>query len=120
MAKYAWEKFDTTTNQWTFDRDAAQDNWLRADVNNNGIVRWKSNGRVPFDDALEAFAAIGKTFNMAASNAARERDADAFFDQLRRSAKSVKHNSEMAFEMRAAFGEGADVVDVITGQRFKT
>ena len=51
------------------------------------------------------FAALGKKVETAHEKAARERrEAD----------------DEEAFEMRAAFGEGVEVVNIITGKRRRT
>lgn len=48
-----------------------------------------------------------------------ERPIEEILEEYRRRNANRKLDPEEAFEMRAAFGEGATVVDVITGQKFK-
>ena len=81
-------------------------------------VRWKSNDRVPFDDMLECFVALGWINNQERenSNAARDADTEAFFAEYRANYRGP--SEEELFEARAAFGAGATVVNVITGDRY--
>jgi len=50
----------------------------------------------------------------------RDRETQAFLAEYRRANKGRKRSAEEIFEMRAAFGPGETVVDVITGERFET
>lgn len=68
----------------------------------DGVIRWKSNGNVPPQEVLDFWKHIGKRFNMSKSVVARNREQKAFLEELH--------------EMRNAFGEGATVVNVITGR----
>ena len=86
----------------------------------NGVVRWKSNGRVPFADCLEDAIAGGVAgIDLAACAAARDADTTAFLAEYRRN-QPAEPSAEERFEARAAFGEGVEVVDVLSGRRFRT
>jgi len=82
----------------------------------NGVVRWTSNNRVPFDDLLEVFRKAGDIDGQTALQSQRARDAEnaILFRELRKNVKPA--TSEEIFEMRAAFGSGIKIVDVITGR----
>jgi hypothetical protein len=56
----------------------------------------------------------------AAQLAAYQKQTDAFIKSYKKARKNHKPSAEERFEMRAAFGSGKTVVDVITGQRFTT
>jgi hypothetical protein len=83
----------------------------------DGIIRWKTNNVVPFADMLEANGITGD--ELARHVAAREKDNDAFFAEYRRR-QPAKPSAEAMYEMRAAFGPGQVIVDVITGRRVRT
>lgn len=82
----------------------------------DGVIRWKSNGRVPPQEVLDFWKFIGKRFNMSKSAAARKREQEAFLKGYRKTKR--KPSQEELFEMQAAFGKGT-VVDVITGKKTK-
>jgi hypothetical protein len=105
--------------KWVLDVSKARAEFQKARVSGSGVVRWKSNDRVPPQDCLDEFAEAGCEFNMVASVRAREADDREFFAEYRRQQASRQPSAEELFEMRAAFGEGAEVVDVITGRRIK-
>ena len=52
--------------------------------------------------------------------AARDADTAAFVKRYRAQRRNRKLTAEQRFEMRAAFGPGETVVDVITGQKWRT
>lgn len=84
-----------------------------------GVLRWKQNGRVPPQELLEFWKHMGFKFNMAKTKAASARETRESLKVYRDRSLSLKHSDEDLFEMRAAFGEGATVVDVITGKKTK-
>jgi len=84
----------------------------------DGVLRWKSTDRVPFDDVLAVFLHIGKVFDLEKSRAARDLDTSAMLEEYRRINANRVMSDEERFEARAAFGEGSTVVDIVTGQRF--
>ncbi len=79
----------------------------------DGIVRWTSNNAVPPADVLALWRHLGKAFDHDRSIAAGKAETDAFLTEYRRHHKGP--SPEEITEMRAAFGPGTTVVDVITG-----
>ena len=82
-------------------------------VDSNGAIRWKSNGSYLMDDFCEMLEYAGYQFNRKATAEARN-------IQVVESLKNYKlnytgPNAEELAEMRAAFGAGETIVDVITG-----
>jgi hypothetical protein len=81
-----------------------------------GVKYWKSNGSVIPDSVFkDAYAECP-----AEQRAAYKAQTDAFLASYRKARKGHKPSAEERFEMRAAFGAGSTVVDVITGQQFRT
>lgn len=84
----------------------------------NGIVRWKSNKRVPPTDVLEFWAYLGFNFDLVASLKAQEEETAAFIAAYR---KNYKGPTEVnILEARAAHGPGVELVNVITGHKWTT
>jgi hypothetical protein len=82
-----------------------------------GVLRWSSNGRCPHDDMLAAWLVLEViTMAQAEATSAARRAEDARFIEEYRSADPVPDGEQIA-EMRAAFGQGATVVNVITGRK---
>lgn len=88
-------------------------------IDKDQVVRWNSNNHVPFNDMLmgflqEGLISVGQCIN---SNCQRDIDNSAFFKRY--AEEDAKHvpDAEELFEMRAAFGEGAVVVNVISVRR---
>jgi len=88
----------------------------------DGIVRWVSNDRVPPAEVLaEMLELRGITQAEHDAAAATERaETGAFLDAYRESMANHVPSDEEMFEMRAAFGPGAEIVNVITGQVTRT
>ena len=80
----------------------------------DGIVRWKSNNRVPFKEMLEIFvldtAINAKQF--ADSNAKREEEAREELAKMRR----AKLTEEEMFELNSMHERGTKIVDAMTGE----
>lgn len=83
----------------------------------DGVVRWKSNDRIPHDDMLEKMEYMGCEFDRIKSNDVRDQEVAAELAELRKQ-KHI-HTEEELNEMRAAFGPGATVVNVLTGEKIK-
>lgn len=83
----------------------------------DGVVRWNSNNIVPPTDILQGFLQAGKEFNLEKSLKARDQEDTEFLKQYREAMKDYTPSAEDLFEMRAAFGEGTTVVNVITGKK---
>ena len=86
-------------------------------VGPDGIGRWTTNGSVIPDDSAALFAALGLApgLDVAATAAARDAEVREVLARYRAS-QPAEPSPEQLTEMRAAFGAGATVVDVITGR----
>ncbi len=86
----------------------------------DGIVRWKSSKRVPFNDMLVKLHKNGNILKkeVTKSNLVREKEQSTF---LAKYCKNYKGPSqEERFEARAAFGSDVELVNVITGHKWST
>lgn len=107
-----------TTPAWKV-REA---NRLRGELQNetneaeNGVLRWQSNGRVVpvsvFKDAF-VYAPCFQALEEGNENAA-------FIANYRKVNANRPVSDEERFEMRAAFGPGVEVVNVLTGRKHRT
>lgn len=82
----------------------------------NGVVRWDSNGNVVPSDLAGAVAIVYGAGVLAESARARSAETARFLAEYRASRVGRVRSAEEMFEMRAAFGAGASVVDIITGE----
>lgn len=89
-----------------------------ATVDAGGVVRWNSNNQVPPKDVLELWQYVGKPFGYEASLQVQEAETAAFLAEYRRHYKGP--SAEQIAEARAAHGPGVELVDVITGRKFRT
>jgi hypothetical protein len=82
------------------------------------VVRWKSNDRVPPKDCLDEMLSFGWITKQEFDNSNEERDIETkkAIDEYRKVMAEYVPSPEEIFEMRANFGEGATVVNVITGK----
>ena len=89
----------------------------KATVDEDGAVRWKSNGRCLMDDFCEKLEYAGYPFSREAT--ARKRDAqnEESIAEYRRNHRGL--SGEALAEARSAFGEDATVVNILTGERTK-
>jgi len=89
----------------------------QATVDADGAIRWESNGRYLMDDFCEKLEYAGYPFSREAT--ARKRDAqnEESIAEYRRNQRGL--SGEVLAEARAAFGEGATVVNILTGERTK-
>lgn len=86
--------------------------WFRNEtIKDGGILRWKTNGRVvPASSYRDAYCTPPE-----GSEELERLEGEAFLEAYR--ALPQHHDEETLAEMRGAFGEGATVVNVITGRR---
>lgn len=82
------------------------------------VHRWASNNAIPFDDMFALWEALGyvDAAERAAAKEWKDEETSAFLTEYRKVNKGRKRSAEELHEMRAAFGPGATVVDVITGE----
>jgi hypothetical protein len=87
-------------------------------VGPDGVGRWDSNGSVIPADCALAFARFGlaPALDLAATAAARDAETTTALDRYRAWRAAEGYSAEERAGMRAAFGPGAQVVDVITGR----
>ena len=85
----------------------------------DGVVRWTSNNRVMPKDCREILShtVYRDLFNEDASRAAEEAETAAFLESYRKNYKGP--SEEEKAEMRAVFGTGTTVCDIITGERIR-
>ena len=86
----------------------------RITIDDNGVAR-NCIGRALMDDMLEKLSLVTDKANTSATEAAREVEDAEFLEEYRRNRKP--HSNEEIAEMRAAFGAGTTVVDIITGEK---
>ena len=83
---------------------------------NGQTWRWDSNDSPCPLDACETY---GIPCNKEAQKKAIDAHTEAFFKEYRARMENYQYSPEELWEMRAAFGEGATVVNVITGKETK-
>lgn len=86
-------------------------------VDETGAISWKSNGSYLPDDYCEKLEFAGFPFSREATRYAREAQVEVELAEYRMNRKAP--SAEELREMRRAFGEGATVVDVISGATIK-
>lgn len=85
-------------------------------IDEDGVARNRI-GRALMDDLLEKLLLVTDKADSGATQAAREAEVKADLESYRATRKAP--SAEDLAEMRAAFGEGAKVVDVITGEEIQ-
>ena len=86
----------------------------RITIDENGVAR-NQIGRVLMNDLLEKLTYITDAVDAEATAAAREEEVERSLAAYRANAKPA--SKEAKKEMRAAFGEGQTVVNILTGER---
>lgn len=86
----------------------------------NGVYVWTTNGRVPPKDSISSYG-IDKLpgFDKALHDRVREEQTRKALEMYRESMEDYEPSGEHLFEMRAAFGPGATVVDIVTGKKVR-
>ena len=82
-------------------------------IDENGVAR-NCIGRILMDDLLEKLTYVTDKANVEATHAAHEAEVARDLEEYRRNRKPAA--AEEIAEMRAAFGSGTKVVDVLTGE----
>ena len=88
----------------------------RITIDETGIAR-NCIGRVLMNDQMELLLRVTDRVDAEATNAAREAEVEAALAEYRANYKGP--SAEELAEMRAAFGPGATVVNVITGKKIE-
>ncbi|MCI6064009.1 hypothetical protein MR818_01230, partial [bacterium] len=84
-------------------------------IDKNGVAR-NCIGRVLMSDMLEKLTYVTDEVDAEATKAAREEEVSRSLAEYRRNARPA--SQEELDEMRAAFGEGQTVVNILTGERY--
>ena len=89
-------------------------------IDEKGIMRWITNNRVPPLDCLE-FAKFGlkMPIDIPASIAQGDKETQEDLQEYRSRMAEREISPEERFEMEAAFGKGATIVDIITGKEIQ-
>ena len=98
-------------------KEAVIDADKNAIVEDDGAIKWKSNDAYIPDDFCEKLEYAGYKFSREATAVKRNAQVQKELAQYR--ANYTGPSDEEVAEMRAAFGEGETVVDVITGKTIK-
>lgn len=83
-------------------------------IDENGVAR-NCIGRVLMSDMLEKLTYVTDEVDEKATKAARDEEVTRSLAEYRRNAKPA--SEEELSEMRAAFGEGQTIVNILTGER---
>ena len=91
------------------------------------ILRWKSNSRVVPNDVLRT-AGYDEEFRAQCREVEERENSEMIQEYIRSqrefeadtSSEAMAIKREQAWERRAAFGEGAEVVDVFSGRKYRT
>lgn len=86
-------------------------------LDDDGGAYWKESGNYLPSNCVEILLHTDFKFSPEATAAARDRQQDEFLAQYRRTAHIV--SAEELCEMRAAFGPGETVVNLITGESIR-
>ena len=83
-------------------------------IDGNGAAYWATNGNYLPSDCVEKLQRTSFFFDAEATNDAERRQTAEFFEAY--CAQKHELSAEDRWEMRDAFGKGATVVDVISGE----
>ena len=83
-------------------------------VEENGAIRWIASGNYLPDDFCEKLEYAGYAFSRTATREAKDKQVEESLKAYRSQRK--EYSTEEIYEMRAAFGAGATVVDIFTGK----
>ena len=89
----------------------------KATVEEDGAIKWNSNGRYLMDDFCEKLEYAGYPFDRQATAKKRDKQNEESIAEYRRNHRGL--SGEALAEARAAFGEGTTVVNILTGERTK-
>ena len=86
-------------------------------VEEDGAIRWISSGNYIPDDYCEKLEYGGYNFSREATKIKNDKQQSKFAEEYRERMKNYKPSEEELYEMRCAFGEVVEIVDIITGQK---
>jgi hypothetical protein len=100
---------------------------MNAYADEDNILRWDSNGRVVPYDVLRT-AGYDEEFRAQCREVEERENSEMIQEYIQQqrefdadtSSEAMAIKREQAWERRAAFGEGAEVVDVFSGRKYRT
>jgi hypothetical protein len=102
---------------WKNRADASVKQYFEEASDVDGVIRWKSNGKVPPQELIELWAYVGLVDQWTFIRSMKTRDAEQSASLKKYAEANQGYSQEQLFEMRAAFGAGATVVNAITGEK---
>lgn len=84
-----------------------------------GVLRWNMGNLVP-QDCAEFAKFLGIEVDLSKQQAARDEELDALVQAMKSRPRNPEIEAENLAEMRAAFGPGETVVNILTGETYKT
>lgn len=84
-------------------------------IDGAGVVR-NCIGRAVTEEVLEILSFVTDKFDIEATNAARIKEDREAIEEYRKAMANHQPSEEELLEMRAAFGEGTSVVNILTGE----
>lgn len=84
----------------------------------DGVMRWKSNDRVPPKECIMEAFEKGFPVDVDKSLEISDKETSEFLENYRKNYRGPYEEDRM--EARAAFGPGVELVNVITGKKWKT
>lgn len=87
------------------------------EVDENGAAFWVSSNNYLPEDCAEMLSYTDFIFDIQATAEARDKQTNEFVEEYRKNYKGP--SEEEKAEMRADFGKGAEIVDVITGKTIR-
>lgn len=100
------------------DKIQAEFNRGEITVDEKGILRNRI-GRVAVREVCEKCEYLGIAFDTKATETARDYETAQSIAEYKAAQKNRKRSQEELAEMRSAFGKGAVIVDVITGEKIR-
>lgn len=85
----------------------------------NGVGIWNRSGNHLPIDVAEFAEYLGLPIDLNKHQKAYDEATSEFFAEYRERMKNHKYSNEELYEMRAAFGAGTEVVNIITGKKIK-
>lgn len=104
--------------QKELERVAADLNAGKITIDENGVA-YNCIGRVLMSDMAEKVALVTNAIDLEATATARQAETAKHLNAYRESRAKHGYSQEELHEMRAAFGTGSTVVDIITGKKIK-
>jgi len=122
-------KFNGYMRDWKSEhkchRDSARrsfDNVMKDAIVTDGVARWKNmTNLVPMDlcEFVLQVLSVDESYKFEVDLVKQQAAQDVILDQVIAREKTRVYTSEDLFEMRAAFGPGASMVNVLSGKRIQ-